>query len=295
MRLPRASSICRRVVGVFCAVIFAAALQGCTKFQALNATVTTRGYALSRNISYGDLSRQKLDVYCPTSAKPNGGIVVFFYGGSWASGEKSGYRFVAQSLTSRGFIAVLPNYRLYPDVQFPGFVEDGAKAVKWVHDHAAKIGGDPKRVYLMGHSAGAHIVALLTLDAHYLKAVGLDRSDIRAPAALSGPFDFVPGPEDCPVFGLDKSHPRIYPEMEPITFADGHEPPMLLIHGLLDKTVSPQNSEELAAKIRTNGGEVEYLTYPRRAHVGVVLSLAASFRWLAPTLYDVTKFFNRYR
>ena len=277
-----------------CAVLFTATFQGCTKFQALNATVTHGGYSVARDIPFGDTPRLKLDVYRPRPGKGNGGIVVFFYGGSWTSGEKSDYRFAAQALVSRGFVAVLPNYRIYPEVQFPTFVEDGARAFRWVHDHAVEIGGNPKRIYLMGHSAGAHIVALLTLDPRYLKGVGLDRSAIRATAALSGPYDFVPGPDERPVFGLSVTNPKPYPEMEPINFVDGHEPPMLLIHGLIDKTVSSKNSDELAEKIRAKGGEVQEIVYPKRAHVGVVLSLAAPFRWLAPTLDDVTKFFNRY-
>ncbi len=142
----------------------------------LDSLVPQGSYVRTPDVAYGALPRQRLDVYRPREVRRDARIVVFFYGGYWQSGRKEDYRFVAEALTSRGLIAVMPDYRLYPEVTFPGFVEDGALAVKWVHDHAAEIGGDAGRVYLMGHSAGGHIAALLTLDEHYLREVGLDRS-----------------------------------------------------------------------------------------------------------------------
>lgn len=266
---------------------------GCTRFDLLNATVPACGYIRTADLEYGSLPRQKLDVYRPVHADPDRRVVIFFYGGDWQTGSKADYRFVAQALTSQGFIAVLPDYRLYPSVTFPAFVDDGAKAVRWVHDNVARFGGDPNRLYLMGHSAGAHIAALLTLDPRYLAGVGLKRSAIRATAALSGPYDFVPSPGDLPVFGMKPGDAPV-PGMEPIDFVDGHEPPMLLIHGLKDQTVDASNAARLTARICQAGGKVRYIMYPERAHVGVVLSLAASFRWLAPTLRDVSMFFREH-
>jgi acetyl esterase/lipase len=146
----------------------------------------------------------------------------------------------------------------------------------------------------MGHSAGAHIAALLTLDAHYLEDAGTDRHWIRGTAALSGPYDFLPSDEDLAVFGMKKGDTIPDPRIEPIHFADGRAPPMLLIHGLKDRTVDPSNATRLAEKIRRAGGEVRVITYARRAHVGVVLSLAASFRWLANTLSDTASFFHEH-
>ncbi|HMB94824.1 MAG TPA: alpha/beta hydrolase, partial [Tepidisphaeraceae bacterium] len=177
-------------------------MAGCTEFDLLNATIPCWGYSRTSDLKYGELPRQKLDVYRPRGKPAAAPVVIFFYGGDWQSGNKSDYRFVADAFTSRGFVAVLPDYRLYPQVTFPSFVEDAALAVRWTHDNAANFGGDPRRIYLMGHSAGAHIAALLTLDEHYLKNVGLDRSAIRATAGLSGPYDFVPAPYDRPPFGM---------------------------------------------------------------------------------------------
>lgn len=265
---------------------------GCTEFQALDCIVPACGYHRTADIAYGPLPRQELDVYVPTHLNPPAGVVVFFYGGDWQSGQRGDYRFVGQALASQGFIAILPDYQLYPDVTFPAFVEDGAKAVRWTHDHARQYGGDPASLFLMGHSAGAHIAALLTLDGHYLRAVGLDRSAICATAALSGPYDFTPYQSDLAVFSM-KPGDTPDPAMEPIHFVDGHEPPMLLVQGLLDQTVDASNTVRLAARIRQAGGSVRTIYYANRAHVGVVLSLAYPFRWLAPTLRDVTEYFRQ--
>lgn len=288
-----------RVIVLCAFVAFSAA--GCSSFDVLNAMVPSHGYLRTSDVPYGAHPRQNLDVYRPranakSAEPPAAGVVVFFYGGYWNSGSKADYRFVAEALTSQGFVAVLPDYRLYPDVTFPAFVEDGALAVRWAHDHAARIGGDPQRVYLMGHSAGAHIAALLTLDEHYLADVGLSTSAIRATAALSGPYDFVPGPETRAIFNMSKDDQTPPPGINPIHFAnDGAAPPMLLIHGKRDDTVEPANTFRLAQRIRSTGGTVRTITYAKRGHVGVALALACPFRWLAPVLEDVTDFFNEQR
>jgi acetyl esterase/lipase len=275
-------------------VVAGIGLTGCSKLRLLDATVSHRGYTRTTDIAYGADPRQKLDVYVPKKMAAETKVVIFFYGGSWREGSKKDYRFVAQALTSKGFIVVLPDYRVYPAVIFPGFVKDGAKAVRWVRDNISDYGGDTNRLYLMGHSAGSHIAALLTLDAEYLRGVGLDRNVIRATATLSGPYDFTPNPWDRAVFGMATNSTVIDPKIEPITFVDGKEPPMLLVQGLQDKIVAPSNAENLSARIRQMGGQVEYITYPKRGHATVVLALVSPYQWLAPVLDDVTGYFERH-
>lgn len=270
------------------------ATAGCSRFDLLNATIPSCGYVRTSNLAYSSSPRQKLDVYVPRHAKTKTAVVIFFYGGDWQNGDKGGYRFVAEAITSKGFIAVLPDYRLYPVVTFPAFVTDAALAVRWVHENIASYGGDPSRVFLAGHSAGGHIVALLTLDKHYLENVGLNRDVIRATAGLSGPYDFVPSPPDRGVFSMLLNDATPPADIEPINFVDGTAPPMLLIQGLSDPTVNPRNATELAAKIRAAGGNVRCITYPGVGHVGVVLSFAWPFRWLAPTLRDMTSYFKQF-
>jgi acetyl esterase/lipase len=274
-------------------IILLSLLAGCSGPDVLNALVPSCGYQRTTDLAYGDQPRQKLDVYRPTKSS-GASVVIFFYGGHWQNGEKADYRFVAQALTSRGFVAVLPDYRFYPQITFPAFVQDGAAAVRWVHDNISRFGGDPTKIYLMGHSAGAHVAVLLTLDGHYLKDMGLDRNAIRATAGLSGPYDFVPLPGDKAVFGMEPTDSTPDPAIEPIHFVDGHAPPILLLHGLKDKTVDSGNSARLAAKIKSAGGNVQYIAYPSRAHVGVVLALAWPFRWLDPVLDDTVKFFHQH-
>jgi acetyl esterase/lipase len=172
---------------------------------------------------------------------------------------------------------------------------DAALAVRWVRDNIARYGGDPDRIFLAGHSAGAHIVALLTLDNRYLEHVGLNRNIIRATAGLSGPYDFVPSGPDRGVFSMGPNDTTPPANIEPINFVDGSAPPMLLIHGLADPTVDSQNSLALAAKIRAAGGSVRCITYPGVDHVGVVLAFAFPFRWIAPTLQDMTNYFTLLR
>ncbi len=278
-----------RSISTLLYLLIATLCGGCTRFDAFNAISPTCGDRRAANLSFGKLERQKLDVWTTNSVQPNAKVIVFFYGGEWQAGEKWDYRFVAKALAARGFVVVLPDYRVYPEVTFPAFVDDGALAVRWVHDHIAEHGGDPTHVYLMGHSAGAHIAALLNLDEHYLKTVGLDRSAIRATIALSGPYDFTPFKIDEPLFNMRPGGP-IDPQIEPVTFADGTAPPMLLIHGEKDETCAISNLTSLAGKIRQHGGQVDTIIYPTRGHSGVVMAFAWSFSWLAPTLDDVTKY-----
>jgi acetyl esterase/lipase len=143
-------------------------------------------------------------------------------------------------------------------------------------------GGDPQHLYLMGHSAGAYIAVMLTLNDHYLKNVGLNRTAIRATAGLAGPYDFIPHKEDWGVFSMTARHPFPHPDIEPINYVDGQAPPLLLIQGLKDTTVNPDNAAHLAARIHAAGGSVEVIRYPKQTHVQTVLALAWSFRWLAP-------------
>jgi acetyl esterase/lipase len=267
-------------------------LASCSRYSMLNSSIPWVGYTRTSNVLYGPQPRQKLDYYIPDHINRNGDIVVFFYGGDWQAGSKDDYRFAAEALTSRGFIAVLPDYRLYPSVTFPAFVQDGALAIRWVHDNANRLGGNPRHIFLMGHSAGAHIAALLTLDPHYLHDVGLDRNAICATVAIAGPYDFVPWNQDRPIFHMVPHQPRPSPPVEPIDCVDGHAPPILLLHGKHDLTVDVGNADRLAARIKAAGGSVRYICYPEGTHVNTLLSLAWEFRWMQPTLHDSSEFFR---
>ncbi len=263
---------------------------GCAPARLLNAVVPSSGFALDPDLAYGRLPRQQLDVYRPEAASAPRPVVLFLYGGSWQFGSRGDYRFVGQALASRGLIAMVADYRVWPEARFPTFVEDAAAAIAWARQNAGRFGGDPARVYLMGHSAGAHIAALLALDERYLAEVGLAPTALAGVIGLAGPYDFLPitDPTLKQVFDVPDLRTT-----QPITFAGPDAPPALLATGEQDVTVAPANSERLAARLEQSGNEVELKRYRQIGHIGIALALAAPFRWLAPVLDDVARFVER--
>jgi acetyl esterase/lipase len=241
------------------------------------------------DIAYGGEARQHLDVYVPAGGAARAPVVVFFYGGGWGSGAKGDYAFVGKAFAAQGFVAVIPDYRLVPEVRFPAFIEDGAKAIRWTHDHIVEFGGDPGRLYLIGHSAGAYNAAMLTLDAHYLSEAGLPANAVRATAGLAGPYDFLPLSEDrIAAFGQAENPAAT----QPINFVRRSAPPMFLATGDNDTTVPPRNATGLAAKLRAAGAEAEDKTYPDVTHTDIVMALSKPLRGEAPVLEDVVRFFR---
>lgn len=265
------------------------ALAGCSGQGLVNALTPSAGYRLHTGLAYGDAARQRLDVYAPRAAAGEAPVVVFFYGGRWSQGERAGYRFVGQYLAAQGAVAVIPDYRLHPEVGFPAFVHDGAAAVAWARRHAADYGGDPSRLFVMGHSAGAHIAAMLATDARYLAAEGGDRDWLAGMIGLAGPYDFLPltDADLKTIFGPETAWPR----SQPVNFVDGGEPPMLLLHGAADATVHAEDSEILAARVEAAGGRARLRLYEGIGHIRILAVLAAPLRWLAPsTATDVARF-----
>lgn len=264
----------------------------CTAQHVVNALTPHSGYVVHEAIAYGDLPRQKLDVYLPDQPDPGRPVVVFFYGGRWEEGSRTAYRFVAQALTSLGYAVMVPDYRLYPQARFPIFVRDGALAVKWAHDHAAGYGGNAGNLFLMGHSAGAYIAAMLAVNPEYLQAVGGSRNWLAGMIGMSGPYDFRPEEaEDLnDIFGSRDQHP----ETQPVHFADGNSPPLLLMQGLRDRTVDPGSTRSLAEKVAAAGGEARSAYYPRVAHITMVGTLANPLRFISRTRRDIRAFIDQY-
>jgi acetyl esterase/lipase len=276
------------------AALALATLGACSGTAMLNAAVPRYTFRASTAIPYGHDDRQKLDVYEPSdSARPAGPhgspVVVFFYGGSWQSGDRGDYMFVGEALASRGFVAVLPDYRTWPDIRFPGFMEDAAMAVRWARDHAAEFGGDPSRIFLMGHSAGAHIAVLLATDGHYLGAQQMSKRDLSGVIGLAGPYDFLPLTDPA----LEEIFPAsLRAASQPVNFVSGDEPPMFLAAGKRDTTVDPGNTDRLAARLRAAGDSVEVKHYPLVGHALLVAALAAPLRAFAPVLADSVQFID---
>jgi acetyl esterase/lipase len=243
----------------------------------------------ARDVAYGAHPRQTMDIYLPSSGGAGRPVVFFIYGGSWANGAKESYAFVGDALAARGFVTVIADYRLVPEVRFPVFVEDGAAALRFVRDNIARFGGDPRRIHLMGHSAGAYNAMMLTLDRSYLARAGLSSSIIRSAVGLSGPYDFLPLDLDVTkaAFGNAPSLERT----QPVSFARADVPPILLATGADDTTVLPRNSQRLAAALRRAGARSVMLKiYPGLGHAGTAASLARVIAWRAPVLDDVISF-----
>jgi acetyl esterase/lipase len=255
----------------------------------LNALTPDSTFDKTEGIAYGDDPRQKLDVYVPRHPLENAPVVVFFYGGSWNSGSRSDYSFVGEALASRGVVAVLADYRLYPQVRYPLFLEDGAKAVAWTHDHIHRFSGDPQRLYLMGHSSGAYNVAMLALDPGLLGAVGMSPHDLRGWIGLAGPYDFLPiqNPDVRPVFFWPDSPPQ----SQPINHVSRGAPPALLMASRDDDLVNPtRNTGGLARKLRQAGVPVQDFYFARTGHATLVATLSRPMRGLAPVLDEVSAF-----
>lgn len=270
-----------------------ALLAGCGTLGTFNALAPRDQGArrVLRDQAYGAGPRQRLDVYAPAASAAAAPVIVFIYGGSWASGAKDDYAFVGAAFAAQGFITVIPDYRLVPGVRFPAFIEDCAAAMRWASDHVAAYGGDPDRIVLVGHSAGAYNAVMLALDAHYLADAGVDAARVRGVAGLAGPYDFFPFDVDATrnAFG-QAPDPQL---TQPVRFARADAPPLLLLWGDADTTVGPRNLANLERAVRAAGGAVETRIYPGVDHAGIMLALSRPLRERAPTLTDVAAFARR--
>ncbi|WP_339915242.1 alpha/beta hydrolase [uncultured Brevundimonas sp.] len=249
------------------------------------------GRRVAQGLSYGDDPRQRFDIHAPTgSAGGPRPVLVFFYGGGWDSGSRTVYAWAAQALAAQGFVVAIPDYRLVPQARFPAFIEDAAAATAAVGAVAARYGGDPARLGVMGHSAGAHLAMMITLDRRYMAAV--ERPDlIRAAAGLAGPYDFLPFdvPASVNAFGRAPD-PTL---TQPVTFARADAPPLWLGHGTADTVVHDDDTVILNDRIRALGGRSEAHLYPGLNHTDLIATFSPLFRRKAPVLDDVSAFFSR--
>ncbi len=264
-------------------------LAACSSVDLLNAVVPKAGVQITRDVAYAPGPRGGLDIYRPVAVTTPAPVVVFIYGGSWDSGARKDYTFVGTALAGKGFVAVIPDYRVYPEVRWPAFLQDNARAVAWARDHAAQYGGDPARLFVMGHSAGTYNAVELGVDRRWLAAVGMDpQRDLRGVIGLAGPYDFLPLDSDelKVIFGPPEGRPAT----QPINHVDGRNPPLWLATDTADTVVRPANTERLAATVRAAGGPVETREYKGLSHELLVGAIAAPLRPLAPVLRDMTAF-----
>ena len=258
----------------------------------LNFTLSSGHYNVQKNLAYGDNKRHKLDIYHPKKSisitqgqdKP---VIVFVYGGAWKQGKKKDYKFIAHAFTQAGYRVVIADYRLFPQVKFPNFIDDIADAIAYLDHNAKDILGDvSKGIVLMGHSAGAHTVATLATDKHYLQQRNI-RLELRALVALSGPYDLqLDDPEVIPIFM------PVTPEKiaKPARLVHANMPPVLLLHGRKDTRVKPFHTEHFANALQQAGVVHTVKWYQDMTHIKIISSIAARLRFINPTYQDIIDF-----
>lgn len=257
-----------------------------------NAVATEGGVIVTRDIAYGPHERHRLDTYVPAKGGERGPVALFLYGGGWREGDRSLYGFVGEALASRGIATVIADYRLFPEVKFPDPIKDAALAYRWLSTEIADKGGAARPIVVIGHSAGAHIGALLTYDPSYLATLDPALPRPSAFVGLAGPYSFDPTtwPTTKDIFaGIPEPD-----KTRPITFVAEGAPPALLMHGLDDDVVRMWNLRQMAARLESVGTHVETAEIKGIGHAGIVLALAWPLRWRAPVLSRITGFISRY-
>ena len=241
---------------------------------------------IARDVAFGGEARQRLDIYAPRQGGTGRPVLVFFYGGNWDSGERQDYGFVGRAFAALGYVTVLPDYRHTRERPYPAFMQDAGAALAWVGENIAAHGGDPSRIAVAGHSAGAYIAVTLALDPRW----GASEA-IRAAIGLAGPYDFLPF--DSAVTRRTFGHAEDLPATQPINHVRADAPPLPLITGDADSTVRPRHSEALAARVQAAGGAADLILYPGAGHTGPLKALARPFRRHAPVLADIAAFLGR--
>lgn len=266
---------------------------GCSKLAVFDTFVPYDGASerTATNIVYGPNARNKLDVYQPVNRTAASPVLFFIYGGSWNSGNKNDYGFVGHAFAAAGYVTVIADYRLVPEVRFPDFVTDGAKAVAWISKNIAKYGGDPQRIFLAGHSAGAYNVMMLALDRSFLTAEGLPADIIKGAAGLSGPYDFLP----LAVASTKAAFGQAYnlAKTQPVTHVTSRAPPIFIATGDADRLVRPKNTRALASRLRAVGARHQTRIYAGVDHAGTLLALSRPLRSDTPVLSDVIAYFSQ--
>jgi len=271
-------------------------LMGCSavSLQLVNLPVKFSDTRVIKNQVFGPNAWQTLDVYIPAQKSKSQQIqsypvVVFFYGGGWTEGSKEMYAFVGDQLAKQGYVTVIADYRKYPEVKYPAFVEDSAQAVAWVSQHISAYQGDVDHMFLMGHSAGAHTAAMLATHPRFLSEVGVDPLSLKGVVGLAGPYDFEPNTDELKAIFSAVSG---WDEMQVTSFVKGNEPPMLLLWGDEDTLVWRSNLDRLQAGINQQGGRVETKIYSGLDHVDMVSSFTWIFQHKRAVVDDVTRFLN---
>ncbi|HRD75367.1 MAG TPA: alpha/beta hydrolase [Hyphomicrobiaceae bacterium] len=274
-------------------LVLAATPRALSPERLFNAISAESGIVTHRGLAYGPGPRHRLDIYRAPAGRERRALVVFYYGGGWTEGERATYAFVANALAARGYTTVVPDYRLFPEVRYPDFLDDAVAAYRWTRSSLAGGCGAPRPVVVMGHSAGAYIAAMVALDGMLRRGTG---APLPAPAALiglAGPYAFDPTtwPSTKAIFAPAAGRPD---RARPVAFVRGPAPPALIMHGSADTIVQLYNSRDLVAVLRASGNVAVGIEYPRLGHVGLLTAIARPLRWRGTVLDDIADFIERH-
>ena len=231
---------------------------------------------LKKDITYvdgkpEDAEKHKLDIYAP-KGKQNAPVFFFVHGGAWRTGDRTLYLPLGNRFATDGLLVVAPSYRLAPKNPFPAQIDDVAAAFAWTVKHIKEYGGDPERIYVGGHSAGGHLVSLLTLDPIHLEKHKLSPKHIRGTAALSGVYDLTAiGDSQAAVFGTDKEFRR---KASPHFFINNAAPPFLVTYCQWDYLTLPAQARAFHASLKKAGVVSELVFVPKENHISEMLSIA---------------------
>ncbi len=209
-----------------------------------------------------------LDIFMPKEV-PNAPVLMFIHGGGWRSGDKSIYPFLGRTFAQQGFVTVNISYRLSPEVQHPAHIQDVARAFAWVYKNIAPYGGNPKQLFVTGHSAGGHLTALLALNKKYLQAEGLSTDLIKAALPISGIFSL----SDIGGADIFTSDPELRRDAAPINFVRDAQPPFYLIFAQNDIPTLDRQALDLAKLLQQKGTEAKTLNVPNRDHISIIVSI----------------------
>ena len=243
---------------------------------------------IADGVTFGPENGNRLDIWS-TAKKADAPrpVMVFFYGGGWANGTRTEYSYAARPFVEAGYIVVLPDYRKVPEVVFPGFVKDSAAAVKWVQANIGQYGGDPARVNVAGHSAGAYNALMLAMDPQWL-----GDKPVTSVISLAGAADFYPFTSKRAIEAMSNASDPL--ATQPISFVGKNVPPILLIHGTADNVVRIRNANSLLAKQTATGGDIALRAYQGASHTDLVLALGTLFRGQHPVVADSIAFLDKH-
>lgn len=294
MKFDLPSNSTMKIIPLFVTLLLSLFVSSCatTGLKTINGLAKLGDYSVHKNISYTEKPDNQLDIYVPS--KDIKAVIVFYYGGCWGnctSKNKADYLFIADTLTKQGYAVVIPDCRQYPDVKFHDIMDDAEASFLWSINHLQEYKIETDNIYVMGHSSGAHVAAMLVDNKKYIVE---DRKKINGFIGLAGPYDFYPfDKEDAYLYDLFSSQNNYYAS-QPINHIDGNEPPHLILHGKNDKTVFTHNAVNITQKLKQNNTEHQLVLFEKMKHVNILVSLSKPLRKNSKVLKHINSFIEKY-